>query len=349
MFFKHRDKSIMKKWAYALAHGIFFSLGLLQFWLTGRNNQRAHGAMVYFFCITGGRINEWVCSFISRRHKPLGLTSASGVLGDISGAAGAQALEQLRTKGYFVAQQALPEDVCARLMEFALKTRAVVRHMDGESRPLSARMELYDAQKPLAVRYDYPVESLLANPDVQMLMADASLLALTEEYLQTRPRLDVMSMWWHTHFHDKPDSEAAQFYHFDLDRLKWLKVFIYLTDVGPKDGPHSFIRGSHVPGGIPEHFLKKGYARLSDEEVIAHYGPDSEVTFAAPKGTIIVEDTRGLHKGNPVAGNARLILQLQFSSSLFGTNYPKNRIPAQHSAALKDRMRQIPDVYQAYF
>jgi hypothetical protein len=118
--------------------------------------------------------------------------------------------------------------------------------------------------------------------------------------------------------------------------------------VGPQDGPHSFVQGSHVPGGIPEHFLNKGYARLSDEEVRAHYGPDAEVTFAAPRGTIIVEDTRGLHKGNPVTGNSRLILQLQFSNSLFGTVYPKNRITAQRTAGLERRMLEVPDVYQAY-
>lgn len=338
----------MKRFVYTLAHAAILVFGSLVFWLTGRNSVRAHSAMVFFFCRSGGRFNEWASGLISRGHKPLKLATASGVLGDMSGAAGAGALEQLRTQGYFVVDRALPADVCTRLMDFALTTQAVVRPMDGESRPLAPRMAHYDAHKPLAVRYDYSVESLLANADVQQLMADPSLLALAEGYLDARPRLDVMSMWWHTNFHGKPDSEAAQFYHFDLDRLKWLKVFVYLTDVGPQDGPHSFIQGSHVPGGIPEHFLKRGYARLSDEEVRAHYGSSAEVTFAAPRGTIIVEDTRGLHKGNPVAGHSRLILQLQFSNSLFGTSYPKNHIPAQRTSELEGRMRAIPDVYQAY-
>jgi hypothetical protein len=233
-------------------------------------------------------------------------------------------------------------------MEFALATEANVRPMDGERRPQAPKMAFYNAPSPLAVRYDYPVESLLANEDVQELMADTSLLALAEKYLGARPRLDVMSMWWHTNFHGKPDSEAAQFYHFDLDRLKWLKVFVYLTDVGMQDGPHSFVQGSHAVGGIPEHFLQKGYARLSDDEVLGHYGQQAEVTFAAPKGTIIVEDTRGLHKGNPVTGKSRLILQLQFSNSLFGTDYPKSRIPVQRTASLEARIREFPDVYRAY-
>jgi hypothetical protein len=338
----------MKKLIYTLAHTGFFLIGLVRYVLTGRNTLRAHSAMVYFFCTSRGHFNAWASSFISRMSQPLKLTSSVGVLGDMSGKAGSEALEQLRSKGYLVAKQALPADTCARLMEFALNTQAVVRPMDGERRPQSPRVAQYDAQNPLAVRYDYPVASLLSNEDVQSLMADASLLALSEMYLESRPRLDVMSMWWHTNFHGKPDSEAAQFYHFDLDRFKWLKVFVYLTDVGPLDGPHSFIQGSHLPGGIPEHFLKKGYARLTDDEVFAHYGSESEIRFAAPKGTIIVEDTRGLHKGNPVTGNARLILQLQFSNSLFGASYPKNTIPQKRVEPLSKRMKQIPDVYQGY-
>ena len=338
----------MKKLIYTIAHGFFFCLGLVRYALTGRNTLRAHAAMVYFFCNTGGRFNDWVSGIISRRRQSLELADRNGVLGDMSGQVGQRAMQDLLSKGYFVVENALPADVCSRLMDFALKTPAIVRAMDGESVPQSPRLAHFDGQKPLAVRYDYPVASLIANPDVQTLMADPSLLALSEMYLESRPRLDVLSMWWHTNFHGKPDSEAAQFYHFDLDRFKWLKVFVYLTDVGPKDGPHSFIKGSHRTGGIPQHFLKRGYVRLSDDEVIAHYGADAEVRFAAPRGTIIVEDTRGLHKGNPVTGNSRLILQLQFSNALFGAVYSANRIPAQRSAAFSDRLRQLPDVYKGY-
>jgi len=338
----------MKRFIYPFANAVFLVFGALLYVLAGRNTSRAHSAMVYFFCNSGGRFNEWASSLVSRFHRPLGLISKAGVLGDMSAQTGQGALAQLRTQGYFVKKQALPQDMCDRLMAFAMDTQAFVRPMDGETRPETPKMALFDPSKPQAVRYDYPVDALLAHADVQQLMADPSLLALAEMYLDARPRLDVMSMWWHTHFHDKPDSEAAQFYHFDLDRLKWLKVFVYLTDVGPQDGPHSFIQGSHVPGGIPDHFLKRGYVRLSDEEVIAHHGQASEIRFAAPRGTIIVEDTRGLHKGNPVSGNSRLILQLQFSNSLFGTNYPKARMPAERIAKLDALVKEVPDVYQAY-
>ena len=40
---------------------------------------------------------------------------------------------------------------------------------------------------------------------------------------------------------DKVDEHAAQMFHFDMDRPKWLKFFIYINDVNEKNGPHFFI------------------------------------------------------------------------------------------------------------
>lgn len=338
----------MRQLLYAIAHGVVLGFGLLKYVLLERNSVRGHRAMVYFFCRTGGRFNDWCSRLISSRWRPMALPSKAGVLGDMSGDDGQKALRQLQDKGYVTFESALSDAACERLMQFALHTPAVVRPMDGETRSVEPKMAIYDASKPQAVRYDYSVNDLLANRDVQLLLSDGSLLALAEMYLNARPRFDVLSMWWHTNFHSRPDSEAAQFYHFDLDRLKWLKVFVYITDVGSDDGPHSFIEGSHAPGGIPQNLLNKGYARLSDAEVLSNYGSDKEIRFAAPRGTIIVENTRGLHKGNAVSGNSRLILQLQLSNSLFGAVYPKNRLPAKQTPELVKMIRQSEDVYQAY-
>jgi hypothetical protein len=341
-------KQLANKAIYTVGHAFFLLLGWADYRFRGRNSTRSQQAMIYFFCASGGRFNQWCSEWISRWHKPLPLFSKTGILGDMSSEAGSAALTQLREKGYVSFSGALPVAACDRLMQYALNTPATVRPMDGEEKSCTPKLALYNSQQPLAVRYDYAPSSLLAQPDVQTLMADPSLLALAESYLQARPRFDVLSMWWHTAFHTRPDSEAAQFYHFDLDRLKWLKIFVYLTDVGPQDGPHSFIESSHQSGGIPQHFLNRGYVRLSDNEVLGHYGVAREVRFAAPRGTIIVEDTRGLHKGNPVSGTARLVLQLQLSNSLFGADYPKATIPQERVSALQALIDRAADVYKAY-
>jgi ectoine hydroxylase-related dioxygenase (phytanoyl-CoA dioxygenase family) len=209
-------------------------------------------------------------------------------------------------------------------------------------------MALFDAGNPLAVRYDYDPNRLLDNGDVQALLADASLLSLAQEYLGSAPIADVLSMWWHTNYHKQPDSMAAQFFHFDMDRIKWLKVFIYLTDVGPENGPHSFVSGSHRTGGIPTAVLRKGYARLTDEEVHDHYPAERCLQLCAPRGSIIVEDTRGLHKGQHVTGAPRLMLQLQFSNSIFGTTYPRARISQVRDPGLQRMLEVAPRIYSQY-
>jgi hypothetical protein len=338
----------MRQLLYMLVHGILFGFGVFKYALSGRNSIRGHRAMVYFFCRTGGRFNDWCNRLISSRWRPMVLSSKTGLLGDMSGAEGQKALQQLEERGFVTFERALSPDVCDSLMKFALSTPAFVRAMDGEAISVEPKVAIYDASKPLAVRYDYATTDLLANRDVQVLLSDGSLLALAEMYLKARPRFDVLSMWWHTNFHAQPDSQAAQFYHFDLDRFKWLKVFIYLTDVGTRDGPHSFIEGSHGPGGLPQNILDKGYVRTSDEEVLSNYGSDKEIRFEAPRGTIIVEDTRGLHKGNAVSGSSRLILQLQLSNSLFGAIYPKSRLPSTRTPELEVMIQRASDVYSAY-
>lgn len=337
-----------KKFFFSIAHAIFFLAGLIKYLVTGRNSIRAHRALVYFFCNSAGRFNDWCSYLISLQGRPLKLVSKTGLLGDMSGTDGKKALQYLREKGYITFERALPADTCKRLMDFALQTPAVVRPMDGQVRSAKPKMTIYQIDRPQAIRYDYLVNDILANPDVQLLLCDHSLLALAEMYLNARPKFDVLSMWWHTNFQSKADSEAGQFYHFDLDRLKWLKVFIYLTDVGPQDGPHSFIEGSHASGGIPQNLLEKGYVRLSDDEVLRNFGSSREVLFSAPRGTIIIEDTRGLHKGHPVSGNSRLILQLQLSNSLFGAVYPQSLLPTKVAPELANMIDQFRDVYEAY-
>ena len=337
---------MLKRFVYFFAHGVFLVASYLFFLLSGRNTERGYQAMVYLFCHTGGRVNNALlfldCMVGTRLRDVRGV----GVIGDVLEAE--RLAEQVLDRGYFVKESALSQEVCDRLMDFAMSTPAVVRPMDGQEKKGGLRLERVDLERPAAVRYDYRVSDLLANPDVQDLLADPSLLTLAESYLGTAPKLDVLSMWWHFGFSDSPDSEAAQLYHFDLDRPRWLKVFIYLTDVGLENGPHSFIEGTHKIDSIPRRFLHRGYVRLSDAEVHAEYGQDREKVFTAPRGTVIAEDTIGLHKGGVVKGGARLILQLQFSSSLFGGIYPKANLPEQQSTALAQAMATNPSVYSGY-
>jgi len=326
---------------------VLLPVGLATYWCTGKTPGFAHQSLIWLFCVTRGRSSDLLAKMIARRRPKIAIDSPVGVLGDLRGTLLARYLEKLRTDGYIVFESALSSEACDRLLRFARDTPAQPRRMDGQAEA-EPREALFDPARPSAVRYDYSERVLLDNPDVQSLLADPSILALTQEYLGAPPLADVLNMWWHTNYHAQPDAQAAQFFHFDMDRIKWLKVFIYLTDVGTDNGPHTFVRGSHRTGGIPSNLLLRGYARLTDEEVLKHFPSDSLLEFSAPRGSIIIEDTRGLHKGAHVRGAPRLILQLQFSDSLFGAVYPKARITHVIDPALKKMLVTAPAVYGQY-
>ncbi len=336
------------RWPILAVRSVFaLPWGLWRYLATGLTPYVSYQSMIWLFCATGGRFNDWMSWCIAKRRPPVTLPNTSGVLGALDAPHCAELGERLRRDGYVVFPSALPADVCDRLQAFAAHTPATIRPMDGQSADMT-RQALYEPSNPQAVRYDYQPSGLLDQTDVQDLLADPSLLALMQEYLGCAPKADVLSMWWHTAFQDHPDSKAAQYFHFDMDRFKWLKVFIYLTDVGPDNGPHAFVRGSHRTGAIPQHILDRGYVRITDDEVAANYLAEDIMTFTAPRGSIIVEDTRGLHKGVHVRDGARLILQLQFSNSLFGTNYPTARMSKVTSPRMRLMLERAPDIYSQY-
>ncbi len=324
-------------------------VGICAYAFSGRTSPSAYQALIRLFCASGGWSSEFLSRWVARLRKPYAFPPANGVLGSLSKQDLSAIAQLLDRRGFYVFPQKLHAEMCDRLMAFGLDQPSVVRADENELAAADTR-RVYrgDRSTPRGIRYDFPAEDLLANADVQALLCDLSILGVAQAYLGSRPVADVLTMWWNTAYSDKPSEAAAQLYHFDMDRIKWLKFFIYLTDVDPHSGPHSFIAGSHRTNGIPPDLLKKGYARLSDEEVRKHYKAEDFIEFTGARGTILAEDTRGLHKGKVVAKGDRLVLQLQFSNSLFGGYYPPSVMPPPASRELRAFVETYPDVFMAF-
>ena len=190
-------------------------------------------------------------------------------------------------------------------------------------RPASGSSEArFDATNPLAIKYDLPEAALFHVPAVQHLLVDDALFNLARAYLGCEPINDLIAMWWSTAHSREANSEVAQLYHFDLDRLRFLKIFFYLTDVTEETGPHCYIRGSHE--SRPAGFWRDG--RYEDEAVREGCGRDNEVLITGTRGTILAVDTSGFHKGLALTRGERLILQFEFTNSLFGAEYVRPRV-----------------------
>jgi hypothetical protein len=324
------------------------AFGAVRYWALGSTPDSAYQSMVSLFCQSGGTSNDRLSSMMSWLRPPYDLERTDGVFGALQAVDLAHITRDLDERGYHVFEKRLPQDLCDRLLHFGLTNRCTVRTSPEQSGGPPTAVERYGREHPQGVRYDFTAQDVIDNADVQTLMADHSLIAVAQSYLRCKPILDVMSMWWHTAYSKQPDKDAAQFYHFDMDRIKWLKFFVYLTDVSPVNGPHCFISGSHRSGGIPKHLLAKGYARLDDEDVAAWYPPDRFIEFTGLRGTVIAEDTRGLHKGKHVTTGDRLVLQFQFSNSLYGGTYEKTRFSRIASPALGPMLDRYKRLYSNY-
>ena len=338
----------LRRIAMAPIYSCLLALGLAVYILSKKTPSFAHRSMIRLFCITRGRSNDWLSAAIGLFKRRYLFPRRRGILHEMADPAErGRVIKALREHGFHIFKQRLADYVCDRLLSYATTQACQMCPTDSQPAPDSAA-SVYRRGDPQAIRYEFKPAELLCNTDIQRLLADVSFAGLAQDYLGSRPVVDVLSMWWLTDYSDRPDARAAQYFHFDMDRPKWLKFFIYLTDVEAINGPHGFVRGSQKTGAIPYNILKKGYARLTDDEVNAAFGPDAITTIVAPRGTIIVEDTRGLHKGNQVMTGDRLMLQIQYSNSLFGAHYPKTSFAGPMIQDLEELTQAFPETYSAY-
>ena len=131
-------------------------------------------------------------------------------------------------------------------------------------------------------------------------------------------------------------SAAAQAFHFDYDALRFLKVFIFLSDVDSESGAHQFYEGSHAKLPFSEKQLKRipVNIRVSSSQLSDLYGAGALKTFEVPMGSVLIEDTTGFHRGNTmINGRVRDMLQL-----LYYDYRPSDLIESSRSKSRVDRL-----------
>ena len=108
----------------------------------------------------------------------------------------------------------------------------------------------------------------------------------------------------------------AQKFHFDCEYSKLLKIFVYLTDVDKSSGPHIYVPKTHKK----RLFKHTPPQRIQDDEILENYENPKE--FTGKKGTVIIEDTFGFHKGEEPLGNSRAMLVYVYGKNII--NYDKS-------------------------
>lgn len=161
-------------------------------------------------------------------------------------------------------------------------------------------------------------KDLLKSESVLKFVFSKELISLAQLYLGSKPICNNIASWiTKPSLDDKMLNVSAQKFHFDMDKIKFIKFFIYLNDVDTDNGPHIYVSSSHK--FLPNSINKDG--RFEDKTISNLYGEDKIIEIVGKKGTLIAVDTRGLHKGKPLYKSYRDLFQVEFSNSLFGRRY----------------------------
>lgn len=208
----------------------------------------------------------------------------------------ANAVESLKTAGYWIAPVRVPDAILAEIM---------------------TTFDQVLVGDPGRTMVDEAL--LMQNRQILHLWIDPFFLKIAERFFGSAPVLDfVVGMITNAgETNAARMSQDAMYYHCDKDRIRWLKAFIYLDDVGPDNGPHTYIAGSQRRRLIARD------GRYTDAEVRSVSPPGSERTITGPRGTFFLADTSCLHKGSAVRSGLRRLLQFEWANSLFGAAVSK--------------------------
>lgn len=330
----------MKELIKYLVYPPIFGINVIRYALFKSNSNRGFESLRFLFAHTNGAVNNFMNLMISAVSKPLPLKPSQGVLGTLQPSDVENITQKLAQDGFYIFDQQLPPTMVKEILDFAETTP--VSHLDIHSKRISYQTpeQLFDPEKPISPRYQFKKSQLVNVPVFQQLMFDQNLLQIASSYLKTSPFLDIVTCWWSIPFLNKGRDQAAQMYHHDLDRFKFLKFFFYITHVHPENGPHCYIKGSHL--GVPKNLQREG--RFTDKEIKASFSPDKHMEICGKQGSIIAVDTRGLHKGKSLTNGKRLLFQIQFSNTLFGA--PSLKAPITHFTPLaKESIKSNPKVY----
>ena len=208
----------------------------------------------------------------------------------------------------------------------------------------------------------YSRDHILRCPHLIEIANDVRLLQVAECYLGCPPTIYSINAWW-----SFPRSQTAARYsqslHRDLEELRFLTMFIYLTPVDDKNGPHRFIRHSHSKAALTDALVKRGMQQSAVAALIkplfvgTGYDQSAQADallghlatiWKGPAGAAILADTYGLHMGIPLVEGDRLMLWVRYglgpNCSSFGggdgryADMVASRIPQTERARYVNRL-----------
>jgi hypothetical protein len=333
-----------------------FGKGIWRYWRFGEPAPESNVVIQKLYAYTNGRSNDILFRILeSKRKEPnleLGWEGTSLVCDEgFSRASVEEAVRALKEDGVVVLAGHLSKEALQDLYELGssctLTTTTYGRPAAGQVAGTVSELPVaetgtsdgIDAAQPRHSVYLVPRSLLLENQHLQALLADPYLLAVAAGYLGVFPVITKPDMWWDTEF--IPPGLRPRPFHTDSGCLRWLKVGINLTET-TLDSPHFvYVKGSHKASKTIRPLIRRLVSRmnLSDKEV-TDLCADKIVHVTAPAGSIMLADTRGIHKGELSLKGNRLILYFGLEGSAFNNldrPIPLNRVSSELAKAMNAR------------
>ena len=298
-----------------------------------KNSEFAYQYLIKVFILFGRKPLNFISYIISERIKNKSILKKQKKSEIV--------FQKLNKDGYYLENNFLTKKEISKIKKFIENVKGFYQSSQFSSKR-SENLNLRNIKGP---RFQFDTNEIIKCKTIQSIISKKNILHIAKEYLQCEPILDYVACYW-SFPNKKDDDGAAQAWHFDLDRPKWIKFFIYLTDCNINDGPHIFIRSSHL--NLPYDIKRKGYKRIDKQLIKKHYKKKDIITFLSNSGSLLIEDSIGIHKGLRVISGKRLMLSLQYSSSLFGSKSQKIQFPKNMSYNFKKFIRSNKTLFSNF-
>ncbi|NWG24076.1 MAG: hypothetical protein HXY30_06595 [Pseudorhodoplanes sp.] len=165
-------------------------------------------------------------------------------------------------------------------------------------------------KKPFFVNLLEPAD-LDNNPELLALARSRPVLEAAAAYLGTVPELSGIGVFLSP---ANQSLEKSQQYHTDDVDTTQVKCFVNCNDIGPNNGPFTFITAD--ASDALRRKLKHGWRgpRLSDEDVTKNCSPEDVVSITGGPGHgVLVDSSRCLHFGSRCREGYRLVIMFQLT------------------------------------
>ena len=183
--------------------------------------------------------------------------------------------------------------------------------------------------RPSEIRHNqiyYDKQDIFEAPHVVELMTSRKILDVVHSHLGVPGTINDVSAWRSERIIDNPVNN--EIFHRDRGGFRQCKLFLYLTDVDESNGPHQYVKRSNDLKFVTQNIVSKGgdqklidrlftgEVRALSEKIEQLFG-DNVISFVGPSGTCFMTDNYGIHRGQGVLGNARMVFQVLYSLSSF--------------------------------